>query len=98
MDDSPGVETTVEYAETHFAQLLQCVGRGEEVILREGANPVARIVPFPQTPKQRRPQVGEITSAPIRWDAGSFAPLDDAGMKALGLHSEMDAAKSRALA
>lgn len=79
------METTVEYAETHFAQLLQCVGRGEEVILREGANPVARIVPFPKTAQKDRPQVGEITSAPIRWNAESFAPLDDAGMKALGL-------------
>jgi antitoxin (DNA-binding transcriptional repressor) of toxin-antitoxin stability system len=79
------METTVEYAETHLAQLLRCVERGEEVILRAGANPVARLVPFPQTAKHRRPQVGEITSAPVRWDDSSFAPLDEAGMKAIGL-------------
>ena len=79
------METTVQYAETHLAQLLICVEQGEEVILRKGADAVARIVPFPPLPKHRRPQVGEITSAPVGWNEDSFAPLDEAGMKALGL-------------
>ena len=79
------MDTTVEYAETHFAQLLRCVERGEEVILRAGPNPVARLVPFPRPEKHRRPQVGEITSAPVRWNRASFAPLDEAGLESLGL-------------
>lgn len=79
------METTIQYAETHFAQLLRCVAGGEEVIVREGAHPVARIVPVPPSEKRQRPQVGEITSAPVRWNGGSFAPLDDAGMHSLGL-------------
>ena len=79
------METTVQYAETHLAQLLICVGKGEEVILRNGAEAVARIVPFPHPPKHSRPRVGELTSAPVKWDDASFAPLDEAGMKALGL-------------
>ena len=78
------METTVQYAETHLAQLLICVGNGEEVILRNGAEAVARIVPFPQPTKRHRPQVGELTSAPVKWDAASFAALDEAGMKSLG--------------
>ena len=79
------METTVEYAETHLAQLLRCVAQGEEIILREDGDPVARIVPFPNGRRHTRPQVGEITSAPVRWADDSFIALDDAGMKELGL-------------
>ena len=79
------MEATVEYAETHLALLLRCVEQGEEVILRNGDVLIARIVPFPHPQKQPRPQVGEITSAPVQWNSDSFASLDDAGMKALGL-------------
>ncbi len=79
------METTVQYAETHFAQLLRCVAQGEEVILRENGDPVARIVPFPTAKRQTRPQVGDITSAPVRWAPDSFTALDDAGLKELGL-------------
>lgn len=32
-----------------------------------------------------RPKVGELTSAPVRWSAESFAALDEEGMKELGL-------------
>ena len=32
-----------------------------------------------------RPQVGEVTSAPVRWSAESFAALDEEGIKELGL-------------
>lgn len=79
------METTVQYAETHFAQLLRCVAQGEEIILSEGGDPVARIVPFPSPRRHHRPQVGHITSAPVRWNADSFTALDEAGMTDLGL-------------
>lgn len=79
------METTVQYAETHLPQLLRCVAQGEEVILREGGDPVARIVPFPSNRRHARPQVGHITSAPVQWTPDSFTALDDAGMKELGL-------------
>ena len=79
------METTLEYAEAHFAQLLQRVVQGEEVVLREGVKPVARIVPFPAPASMGRPQVGVITSGPSRWTDASFSALDEAGMKALGL-------------
>ena len=73
------METTVQYAETHFAQLLRCVAQGED------GDPVARIVPFPGPRRHARPQVGHVTSAPVRWNADSFTALDEAGMKDLGL-------------
>ena len=78
------METTLDYAKTHFSQLLRLVAKGEEVVLRNGTVPVARIVPIPPA-RRTRPKVGEITSAPVRWSAQSFAALDENGMKELGL-------------
>ena len=78
------MDTTLDYAETHFSQLLRLVAEGEEVVLREGMVPMARIVPIPPV-CVTRPKVGEITSAPVRWSPESFAMLDEEGMKELGL-------------
>jgi antitoxin (DNA-binding transcriptional repressor) of toxin-antitoxin stability system len=78
------METTLDYAETHFAQILRCVVGGEEVLLRSGTVPVARIVPI-SCPHPARPRVGQVTSGPVRWSAASFNALDDDGMKELGL-------------
>lgn len=78
------METTLDYAKAHFSQLLRLVAEGEEVVLRNGTVAVARIVPIP-APRRPRPKVGEITSAPVRWSAESFAALDEEGMKELGL-------------
>ena len=79
------LEASLDYAETHFPQLLMKVMGGEEVLLRKGAIAVARIVPVTAGEVTKRPQVGEITSAPVDWSKSSFAPLDDAGMEELGL-------------
>ena len=78
------METTLDYAETHFSQVLGVVANGEEVVLRRGTVPVARIVPIPAVPTAR-PRVGERTSAPVNWSAAAFAPLDEEGMRELGL-------------
>ena len=78
------MDTTLDYAEAHFSQLLRAVAAGEEVVLRRGEVPVAKIVPIPSG-ASARPRVGEVTSAPVRWSAESFAPLGDEGMKELGL-------------
>ncbi len=68
----------------HFSQLLRLVAAGEEVVLRDGTVPVARIVPIPPA-HGARPKVGEVTSTPVRWAEGSFAALDEEGVKELGL-------------
>lgn len=78
------VDTTLDYAETHFSQLLRLVANGEELVLRNGTVPVARIVPIPPA-RGTRPQVGEIASAPVRWSEKSFAALDEEGITQLGL-------------
>ncbi len=84
VSESRRMEATLEYAASHFAQLLHTVSRGEEVLLREGTKAVARIVPVPMT-STVRPRVGEVTSAPVRWDQNSFAAVDEASMTELGL-------------
>ncbi|MDB6003155.1 MAG: hypothetical protein JWR15_142 [Prosthecobacter sp.] len=79
------MEATLDYAEAHFSHLLQQVALGEEVLLPQGTVAVARIVPVKSSLPLMRPQVGERTSAPVRWNAASFAALDEAGMQELGL-------------
>jgi len=79
------METTLDYAERHFPQLMQQVKAGEEILLRDGVTAVAKIIPVPAQRATSRPQVGETTSAPVKWNAASFAALDDAGMRELGL-------------
>ncbi len=78
------METTLDYAEMHFSQLLRVVAGGEEVVLHRGTVPVARIVPILPT-SGARPKVGQVTSAPVRWSAESFAALDDEGMREIGM-------------
>ena len=79
------METTLAYAETHFPQLIRLVKDGEEILLREGARPVAKIVPLQAATATVRPKVGVTTSAPVKWNAVSFAALDETGMNELGL-------------
>lgn len=79
------MEATLDYAESHFAQLLRTVALGEEVLLRKGTTAVPRVVPVAANPPAARPKVGEITSALVRWSSDSFAALDEVGMKELGM-------------
>lgn len=79
------MEATLDYAETHVSQLLQQVALGEEVLLRQGTEAVARIVTVKSPSPLTRPRVGERTSAPVRWSADPFPALDEAGMQELGL-------------
>ena len=79
------MEATLAYAETHFPQLMRHVKDGEEILLRDGAMAVAKIVPVPTSPATTRPKVGETTSAPVKWNPASFTALDEAGMHELGL-------------
>lgn len=78
------MEATLDYAASHFAQLLRTVALGEEVLLREGNKAVARIVPVRDV-CTTRPRVGEITSSPVRWSKEAFSALDETGMKELGM-------------
>ncbi len=65
---------TIQEIEADFSQLLRRVRRGEEIVIAESGQPVARLVPFTRKPKQRKPgsAQGQI------WIAPDFnAPLPD---------------------
>ncbi|MBI4624054.1 MAG: hypothetical protein HY736_12670 [Verrucomicrobia bacterium] len=79
------MEATLAYAETHFPQLVRHVNDGEGILLRDGALAVAKIVPLPAPLATTRPKVGETTSAPVKWNPASFAPLDETGMSEPGM-------------
>ena len=76
---------TTHEAKTHLSSLLKEVERGEEVVVRRGDRPVARLVPFGKTRKPKRPKVGTLTSARIDYSDDAFAPLSEEEMSRLGL-------------
>ena len=67
-----------------FFQLLRFVAEGEESLAAEWHSAGGTDRPDPAR-FGLRPKVGEVTSAPVRWSAESFAALDEEGIKELGL-------------
>ena len=57
---------TVHFAKTNLSKLLQDVEDGKQVVLARGKKPIARMVPCSQLPNDSRPEVGTITSKPIK--------------------------------
>jgi len=57
---------TVHYAKTNLSKLLLQVEDGKHVVLARGKKPIARLVPCSQLPNEQRPEVGTITSKPIK--------------------------------
>ncbi len=57
---------SVHYAKTHLSKLLQQVEDGKNVVLARGKKPIARMIPCHQLPNSNRPEVGSVTSGPIR--------------------------------
>jgi prevent-host-death family protein len=72
---------TTHEAKTHLSSLLKQVEQGEEVEVRRGDHPVARLVPI----KKTRPKVGTVTSPRIEYSEDAFAPLSEEEMTRWGL-------------
>jgi antitoxin (DNA-binding transcriptional repressor) of toxin-antitoxin stability system len=72
-------------AKTHLARLLAEVEAGEEFVICRGKTPAARLVSTSRKPARRRPKVGTLTSAPVRYTQDAFLPLTDEELKAWGL-------------
>lgn len=45
----------VHEAKTHLSRLLDRVAAGEEIVLGKSGRPIARLVPYRETPEPRRP-------------------------------------------
>jgi prevent-host-death family protein len=46
---------TVTEAKTQLSRLLERVGAGEEIVIRRGSRPVAKLVAYPERRKPRTP-------------------------------------------
>ncbi len=75
---------TTHEAKTHLSALLKRVEQGEEIQIRRGAIPVAKLVPIKQTSKPARPKVGTVTSPRIDYKDDAFAALSDEEMRKWG--------------
>ncbi len=76
---------TTHEAKTHLSSLLKQVEQGEEVEVRRGDRPVAKLVPIKGTGKKIRPKVGTITSPRIEYSEDAFTPLSEEEMTRWGL-------------
>ena len=76
-------QVNVHEAKTHLSKLLAEVEKGREVVVARDGKPVARLVPFPKT-KKNRISFGDLKGK--IWIADDFDdPLPDALMKEWGL-------------
>jgi len=54
-DSHTGMAVTVTEAKTQLSSLLERVTDGEEIVIRRGQRPVAKIVAYTEEPKARKP-------------------------------------------
>jgi prevent-host-death family protein len=47
--------TNIHQAKTHFSKLVERAAAGEEIIIGKAGKPVARLVPYKESPPQRKP-------------------------------------------
>ena len=57
---------TVHFAKTNLSKLLLQAEDGKQVVLARGKKPIARLVPCTQLPNEQRPDVGTVTSKPLK--------------------------------
>jgi prevent-host-death family protein len=74
------IEVGVHEAKTNLSRLLRAVAAGEEVVIRRGGEPIAKLVPFPE---RRARVLGEDTGRYVVPDDFD-APLTDADLERFG--------------
>ena len=68
------IKVNIHEAKTHFSQLLNRVGSGEDVVIAKAGKPIARIVPIKKEVKKRK--TGSAKGRVIIEDS-FFEPLSD---------------------
>ncbi|RKX77961.1 MAG: type II toxin-antitoxin system prevent-host-death family antitoxin [Spirochaetes bacterium] len=79
------ITITTQQAKTHLSRFLNKVLEGEEIIIKRGNTPVARIVPLGKKAEKSRLSVGQITSDPVKLSDDAFYPLTEDELKDWGL-------------
>jgi prevent-host-death family protein len=78
-------KVTTHQAKTQLSQLIKEACEGTEIIVCRGNLPMVRLVPVQPENFRCRPNVGEITSAPISYADNVFDPLTDDELTEWGL-------------
>lgn len=76
---------TTHEAKTQLSRLLAEVEAGEEITIRRGDVPIAKLTAIRGKARRVRPRVGTVTSEPIRAASDAFKPLDDQELKVWGI-------------
>lgn len=76
---------TTYKAKTHLSKLLKDVQQGEEVLIKRGSVPVAKIVAVDKDQQSARPPVGKHTSETIKLSKDAFSPLTDSELAEWGI-------------
>ncbi|CAN5604928.1 type II toxin-antitoxin system Phd/YefM family antitoxin [soil metagenome] len=63
------MDVGVHEAKTHFSKLLRRVAFGEEITIRKGGRPVARLVPIEQKPRREFGRDRGLFKVPDDFDA-----------------------------
>jgi antitoxin (DNA-binding transcriptional repressor) of toxin-antitoxin stability system len=64
---------------------MKDVQAGEEIIIKKGDVPVAKLVPVETAAASVRPEAGQKTSEPIKLSKDAFSPLSDVELESWGL-------------
>ena len=78
------ITLTIDQAASRFAHWITLISKGEEVVVLDHEQPVARITRCEPITSER-PKVGTLTSAPVRYSEDCFAPFTDEELKDWGL-------------
>ncbi len=76
-------QVNVHDAKTNLSKLLVEVENGREIVVARNGKPIAKLIPFPKTPKYR--EIGKGKGS-VFWISPDFdAPLSDEELKDWGL-------------
>jgi antitoxin (DNA-binding transcriptional repressor) of toxin-antitoxin stability system len=70
---------TLKEAQSALADLIHRLAPGEEVVITENDQPVARLIPTPPTPRVARRQLGTMKGTVLSMAPDFDAPLEDFG-------------------
>jgi antitoxin (DNA-binding transcriptional repressor) of toxin-antitoxin stability system len=68
---------TIKEAQSALADIIHRLSPGEEVVITENDQPVARLVPTPAAPKKTHRQLGTMKGSVLYMAPDFDAPLED---------------------
>lgn len=68
---------TIQEAQATLSDLIHRLAPGEEVVITENDQPIARLVPTPATPQRKRRQLGTMKGTVLYMAPDFDAPLED---------------------